>query len=330
MLELGFSQALEGVDVRRVVARVENSADSCFAREPLNRRALVRVDVGSDLEHLAAPARDQTLRARSRGDLVERGARLGLVLRSAEVVGERQPLVLDVESDRIAERGDLRCELGCPRIELEPVVPDVARAGNADERLGLGTRPARHEGEEAIAVCEPVELVTCVSRHGCELRARDDRSDGPVDVEDERASLRRLPERRKQFGRHRGENTVVPGLLRSKAVYIGIGVAAGFFSALFGVGGGTVIVPSLILLAGFAAAEATATSLAAIGLTALFGMVVFGILGEVNWGYAALVGLPAMAGTLVGTSLQQRVSSRLLVGLFSLLLFGIAVRLFLA
>jgi uncharacterized protein len=117
--------------------------------------------------------------------------------------------------------------------------------------------------------------------------------------------------------------------LPSRAVFIGIGIAAGFFSALFGVGGGTVIVPLLILLAGFAAADATATSLAAIGLTAFFGMIAFGILGEVNWGYAALVGVPAMAGTFGGTWLQRRVSSRLLVGLFSVLLFAIAVRLFL-
>jgi hypothetical protein len=113
-----------------------------------------------------------------------------------------------------------------------------------------------------------------------------------------------------------------------KPVFVGIGVAAGFFSGLFGVGGGTIIVPLLVLLAGFAAAEATATSLAAIGLTAFFGMIAFGVLGEVNWGYAAVVGVPAMAGTLVGTVLQQRVSSRLLVGLFSLLLFAIAIRLF--
>jgi uncharacterized protein len=113
-----------------------------------------------------------------------------------------------------------------------------------------------------------------------------------------------------------------------KAVFVGIGVAAGFFSALFGVGGGTIIVPLLVLLVGFAAAEATATSLAAIGLTAFFGMIAFGILGEVNWGYAAVVGIPAMAGTLAGTSLQRRVSSRLLVRLFSVLLLAIAVRLF--
>jgi uncharacterized membrane protein YfcA len=121
----------------------------------------------------------------------------------------------------------------------------------------------------------------------------------------------------------------VPRPRRSIWVFAGIGIAAGFFSALFGVGGGTVIVPLLILLAGFTAAESAATSLAAIGLTALFGMIGFGILGEVDWRYAALVGFPAMAGTFVGTSLQQRVSSRLLVGLFSLLLFGIATRLFL-
>ena len=114
-----------------------------------------------------------------------------------------------------------------------------------------------------------------------------------------------------------------------KAVLVCIGVAAGFFSALFGVGGGTIIVPLLVLLVGFAAVEATATSLAAIGLTAFFGMIAFGILGEVNWGYAAVVGIPAMAGTLAGTSLQRRVSSRLLVALFSVLLFAIAVRLFL-
>jgi uncharacterized protein len=115
---------------------------------------------------------------------------------------------------------------------------------------------------------------------------------------------------------------------RSFGVYAGIGVAAGFFSALFGVGGGIVVVPLLVLLAGYGATEATATSLAAIGITALFGMVSFGILGEVDWTAAAVVGFPAMAGALFGIWLQRRVSSRLLIGLFGLFLLGIAVRLF--
>jgi hypothetical protein len=116
---------------------------------------------------------------------------------------------------------------------------------------------------------------------------------------------------------------------RAPWVYACIGVAAGFFSALFGVGGGTIVVPLLVLLAGLSAMEATGTSLAAITVTAFFGMAAFGVLGEVSWGNAAVVGLPAMAGTLAGTWLQQRVSSRLLVGLFSVFLFAIAVRLFL-
>jgi uncharacterized membrane protein YfcA len=111
-------------------------------------------------------------------------------------------------------------------------------------------------------------------------------------------------------------------------VYVVIGVAAGFLSGLFGVGGGTIVVPLLVLLAGFAAMDATGTSLAAIGITALFGIIAFGVLGEVSWADAAVVGAPAMVGALVGTWLQQRVSSRLLVGLFSVFLLAIAARLF--
>jgi uncharacterized membrane protein YfcA len=112
-------------------------------------------------------------------------------------------------------------------------------------------------------------------------------------------------------------------------VYAGIGIAAGFFSALFGVGGGTIVVPLLVMLAGFGAVEATATSLAAIGITAVFGMASFGVLGEVSWADAALVGLPAVAGAVAGTALQQRLSSRLLVALFAVLLIAIAIRLLL-
>ena len=108
---------------------------------------------------------------------------------------------------------------------------------------------------------------------------------------------------------------------------VAIGVAAGFFSALFGVGGGIVAVPLLILLAGYDARIATATSLAAIGLTATFGAVAFGALGEVAWTEAAVVGLPAMVGALVGTALQQRVSSRALELLFAIFLLAVAARL---
>ncbi len=117
---------------------------------------------------------------------------------------------------------------------------------------------------------------------------------------------------------------------RSRSVLVGIGVAGGFLSALFGVGGGIVVVPLLILLAGFEGKPATGTSLAAIAVTAAFGVVAFVVLDEVRWHEAALVGLPATLGTLAGTWLQQRVSSRLLVLLFAAFLVAVAARLALA
>jgi uncharacterized protein len=106
-----------------------------------------------------------------------------------------------------------------------------------------------------------------------------------------------------------------------------IGLAAGFFSALFGVGGGVVIVPLLILVLGFAARPATGTSLAAIGVIALAGTILYGIRGEVDYGYAALVGLPAAVGAVAGSAVQQRVSARALALGFSLLLVGAGVAL---
>jgi hypothetical protein len=101
---------------------------------------------------------------------------------------------------------------------------------------------------------------------------------------------------------------------------VAIGLAAGVFSALFGVGGGIIAVPLLILALGLPTRVATATSLGAIGITALAGVVVFSLRGEIDAGYAALVGLPATAGALLGTSLQQRIDTRMLAYGFSLLL----------
>jgi uncharacterized membrane protein YfcA len=105
-----------------------------------------------------------------------------------------------------------------------------------------------------------------------------------------------------------------------------IGLVAGFFSALFGVGGGIVIVPLLMLAGGWEIRSATATSLAAIGITATAGAVVYAIHGEVRPVYAALVGVPAAIGVLGGTSLQQRVNVRTLSFLFAGLLVAIAIR----
>lgn len=119
----------------------------------------------------------------------------------------------------------------------------------------------------------------------------------------------------------------MPRLAPSVPALVGIGLAGGFFGALFGVGGGIVVVPLLMLLTGFAVKEATATSLAIIGFTAIFGVLAFSVLGHVYWADAALVGLPALAGTLAGTWAHRRLSSRMLTFLFAGFLVVVAIRL---
>jgi uncharacterized membrane protein YfcA len=107
---------------------------------------------------------------------------------------------------------------------------------------------------------------------------------------------------------------------------LGVGLAAGLFSALFGIGGGTVVVP-LLLYAGFAPRAATGTSLAAVTLIAFVGAVSFGFHGELKPGAAAIVGLPAVAGAVAGAVLQQRLAARTLVFAFALLLAAVGIRL---
>jgi uncharacterized membrane protein YfcA len=106
---------------------------------------------------------------------------------------------------------------------------------------------------------------------------------------------------------------------------VAIGLLAGLFSALFGVGGGIVVVPLLILLARYKERPAMGTSLAAIGVIALVGAVSYGFHGELKPGAAAVVGLPAALGAVLGTSVQQRLTSRTLSLGFAALLAGIAV-----
>jgi uncharacterized membrane protein YfcA len=108
---------------------------------------------------------------------------------------------------------------------------------------------------------------------------------------------------------------------------VGIGLVAGFFSAVFGVGGGIVLVPLLLLVLKYEPRVAAGTSLLAIGLTALAGTISYAARGEVKPAAAAVVGVPAMVGALAGTALQQRLTNRALSFAFAALLVAVAVRL---
>lgn len=99
-----------------------------------------------------------------------------------------------------------------------------------------------------------------------------------------------------------------------------IATLAGAFSGLFGIGGGTVMVPLLILWLGYEEREATGTSLGAIAIIAAFGAVLNGLFGNVHLSQGLLIGLPAVLGVVVGTAVQQRVPVRLLNGMLAVLM----------
>jgi uncharacterized membrane protein YfcA len=99
-----------------------------------------------------------------------------------------------------------------------------------------------------------------------------------------------------------------------------IGVASGILSGLFGIGGGVVIVPALIYLAGFNQHLATGTSLAIllppVGITAAFE---YHRHGNVNIRAALIVAVSLLASGWIGAALANRVAGpylRLVFGVF--------------
>lgn len=114
--------------------------------------------------------------------------------------------------------------------------------------------------------------------------------------------------------------------MRRVAALAGVGGAAGLLAALFGVGGGIVIVPALIAR-GWKAHRATATSLAAIGATAVFGTARYAFDDLVVWRDAALIGIPAVLGVVLGTTLAKRVRGPHLQLAFACVMILVAARL---
>jgi uncharacterized membrane protein YfcA len=103
-----------------------------------------------------------------------------------------------------------------------------------------------------------------------------------------------------------------------------IATGAGAFSGLFGVGGGTIIVPLLVLWLGYEQKEATGTSLAAIIVIGLLAVGAQAVYGNVDVWLGLAIGVPGIAGVVAGTALQQRVSERAVAAAFVTLLVASA------
>jgi hypothetical protein len=111
-------------------------------------------------------------------------------------------------------------------------------------------------------------------------------------------------------------------------VFIAIGFCAGILSGLFGIGGGLIIVPSLILLARFAPITATGTSLAALLLpVGALGAWEYYRKGHLNIPAALLVAVGLFFGAWIGARLAQQLSPTQLKRAFAVFLVIVAGRL---
>jgi uncharacterized membrane protein YfcA len=108
-----------------------------------------------------------------------------------------------------------------------------------------------------------------------------------------------------------------------------IGTGAGLFSGVFGVGGGSVIVPALVLALGYNQREAAGTSLLAITLIAAFAAALQAGYGNVHLLDGLLIGIPAIFGVLIGSRLARAVPHRTLALIFSAVLVAASVELIL-
>jgi len=110
--------------------------------------------------------------------------------------------------------------------------------------------------------------------------------------------------------------------------YVGVGLAAGFASALLGIGGGVIMVPALILLLALPAKAATATSLAYIAPVALYGTLKQWHMGQdIRW-LLVLLAVPAgLAGAELGSRAKQVISGGYLQILFAAVMILAGVRL---
>lgn len=110
-------------------------------------------------------------------------------------------------------------------------------------------------------------------------------------------------------------------------LFVAIGLFAGVLAGMFGIGGGIVIVPALILLAKFPPHTATGTSLAIFLLpVGLLGAYAYYKEGNVRVVPALLIALGVFLGSYFGARIAQQLSPVVLKRAFSVLLVVVAAR----
>jgi uncharacterized membrane protein YfcA len=106
-----------------------------------------------------------------------------------------------------------------------------------------------------------------------------------------------------------------------------IGLVAGALGGLFGVGGGLIFVPTLVLLVGLGQVDAEATSLLAILPVVIAGTWRQHLYGNVRWRTGAIIGLAAVGGIELGVLTENALPEATLRRLFAVLVLIVAAQL---
>lgn len=121
------------------------------------------------------------------------------------------------------------------------------------------------------------------------------------------------------------ETQKTDGSRRSIGGWAGAGVAIGFVSSLFGIGGGVIAVPLLLYFTKRPLQTITATSTAIIALTAPIGIVAYALAHDIRWAPAVTLGAGGLVGGLIGVRLACRISTAALSLLLATAMIAAAV-----
>ena len=106
---------------------------------------------------------------------------------------------------------------------------------------------------------------------------------------------------------------------------VSAGTVVGFMTGFFGVGGGFVVVPAMVLALDFAMPEAVGTGLLVIALNSVTALAARGGIVAVDWGVVAPFAVSAMVGSLLGYRVAARIPAKQLARIFAVLLVLLAI-----
>ena len=108
-----------------------------------------------------------------------------------------------------------------------------------------------------------------------------------------------------------------------------IGLLAGLFSGLLGVGGGLVMIPMMVVLLGYSQHEAQGTSLAVLAIPVTF-LAAYNYYAEgfVNWKFALIIAVSFLIGGFFGSKLAITIDRELLKKIFGVILIIAAIKMF--